>query len=152
MVPSFFVHLVESLPRLRTRVQLFGLVVTVGAFIAVRTIAPNAMRAQISAGAIGVAFIVFGQVFSVLKDFPEKHRAGLILALFVVFCGFVISLIYATSKFVVAAATPVQMRASVPVGWQIFLNNYGKRRRRHLLVSLFHRARLGNLHAYEIGV
>src|SRR5271168_4736999 len=90
---SFLTRLVDLLPKIKTRLQLSGLAIAVGAFVALRTIAPNAINAQISAGSIGVVFVIFGQVFSALKDFPAAQRAKLIITLFIVFCVFVISLI-----------------------------------------------------------
>lgn len=113
MDTSFWSHLTDLLPKIRTRLQLSGLVITVGAFVAVRTIAPNAIKAQISAGAIGVAFVVFGQVFQVLKDFPEKDRAKVVITLFVVFCFFVLFLVGLTSVLVI--------KATEPVSWLTFL-------------------------------
>ena len=101
---TLFARLVELLPRLKTRLQFFGVVVMLGAYIIVRQIAPNATKAQLTAGAVGIAFIVFGKVFSVLKDIPANQRAALILGLFVVFCCLVIFLTYATSRYIGTAS------------------------------------------------
>jgi hypothetical protein len=100
---SFLSRLAGLLPRIKTRLQLSGLAIAVGAWVAVRTISPNALKAQISAGAIGIAFVVFGQVFSALGTFEAAQRAKLIIALFVIFCIFVLSLIVVTSLFVLNA-------------------------------------------------
>jgi hypothetical protein len=97
---SWFTKLLEVLPNIRTRLQLSGLVVAVAAVVATRAVVPQAVNAQLSAGAIGVLFIVFGQVFSSLKDFPEHERSRLVLVLFGFFCVFVVTLVVTTGLFV----------------------------------------------------
>ena len=95
---------VEALPKLRTKLQLTGLIVAIAAIVATRAVAPQALNAQLSAGAVGVLFIVFGQVFSSIKDFPEQERSRLVLLLFGIFCIFVLALIVVTGFFVSRAA------------------------------------------------
>lgn len=96
-----FESLIKALPRLRNQFGLVGFIVAIGAFVAVRTIAPGSIHAQISAGSIGVCFIIFGQVFYFLKDIPEDDRAKLIIRMFIIFCVFTLSLIAATAYFII---------------------------------------------------
>lgn len=64
--------------------------------IATHLAAPNAITAQVTAGSIGVLFIVFGSVFSRLEKFPLKQRARLVLVLFPTFCVFILVLLVTT--------------------------------------------------------
>jgi hypothetical protein len=100
---SIFSTLAEVLPKLKTKLQLSGFIVLIAAVVATRSIAPTALNAQISAGAIGILFIVFGQVFSSLRDIPETDRSRLILLMFSVFCLFVLALVVTTSVFIAKA-------------------------------------------------
>lgn len=85
--------LVETLPRIKTKLQVIGLVIIAGGYLATRTVIPDSVISQISVGAIGVAFIVFGQVFHYLRDFPVRQRGRLIISLFVIFLLFVLTLV-----------------------------------------------------------
>lgn len=100
---NIFSTLAEALPKLKTKLQLSGFIVLIAAVVATRSIAPTALNAQISAGAIGILFIVFGQVFSSLRDIPETDRSRLILFMFSVFCLFVLALVITTSIFIAKA-------------------------------------------------
>src|ERR1017187_6325715 len=85
--------LANALPRLKTRIQLAGFVVVAAVLVAtMRAQSPEYLQTEITGGAIGVLFIVFGQVFASLADFPEQHRARLIVTLFVLFICFVLAL------------------------------------------------------------
>lgn len=97
---EWFTSIVEVLPKLRSKLLLSGLIVAVAAIIAMREVVPQAVNAQISAGAVGVLFIVFGQVFSSLKDIPEQDRTKLLTSLFITFCVFVVALVIVTGVFV----------------------------------------------------
>lgn len=110
--PSWLSRLVQILPQIKGRFQLAGLAIVVAAFVTVHAVAPSAVKAQISAGAIGVLFIVFGQVFTALDRFPAAHRAGLIITLFVLFCVFVLSLIVVTSIFIRDDKSPSEQEVS----------------------------------------
>lgn len=90
-------RLVSILPSLKTKIQLTGLVVIVGAVVAVKTIAPDLIAAQISAGSIGILFVIFGQAFQFLHLIPKGQRTIYILALFFGFLFFVMSLIVVTT-------------------------------------------------------
>src|SRR5438874_11323207 len=95
-----FLHsLVEALPKLRTKIQLSGLVVTVAAFVITKLAAPSSVPAQICAGAIGILIIVFAQFFENLQKFPEQRREHVFIKLFVVFCIFLLTLLIATVRF-----------------------------------------------------
>jgi hypothetical protein len=86
----------DAIPKLRGRIQLAGFVVTVAAFVATRTVAPDAVLAQISAGAIGVCIIVFGQLTVLVETLLPKDRAGFITKLFFFFLVFIIALVALT--------------------------------------------------------
>lgn len=85
-------ELANVLPKLKSKLQLSGFALLVAAVVATQAVAPDNTFAQLSAGAVGILFIVFGQVFSSLKDFPEQERTRLVLTLFVLFCIFVLTL------------------------------------------------------------
>ena len=96
---GFLAQIARVLPNLRNRFALIGLVVTVAGFVATRVVAPEYVHAQIAAGAIGVLFLVFGQVFHHLGSFPEAERTQLITRLFLVFVALVLALIGLTGYF-----------------------------------------------------
>jgi hypothetical protein len=97
-------RLVNILPRLRNRFALTGLLIIVAAFIATHVVAPDSTQAQVSSGAIGVLFLVFGQVFHQLGSFPAKDRADLVTRLFALFVVLVVALVAITGFFLQAAA------------------------------------------------
>lgn len=99
--------LVDVLPKLRNQFSFVGFVVMIGAFVAVRKVAPDALPAQITAGSIGVTIIIFGQVFYYLRLIREGQRAWFILAMFAVFCGFMISLTTITAHQIINPATKI---------------------------------------------
>jgi len=93
-VPSpgldFLGRLVQVLPRIKTKLQLLGLLIAGGVFVATRVTAPSAVAAQITAGTIAIPFLLFGQLPFILKHFPEKDRSRTVLVLFTIFCVTVI--------------------------------------------------------------
>ncbi len=95
--------LVGALPKLRTKLQLSGLVVTVAAFVITRLAAPSSVPAQICAGAVGIPIIVFAQLFEHLHQFPEQRREQVFLEAIVVFCIFLLALLIATIRFAKAS-------------------------------------------------
>jgi hypothetical protein len=101
---DFLTRLVNILPRLRNRFALTGLLIMVAAFVATRAVAPDAIQAQVSAGAIGVLFLVFGQVFHQLASFPAKDRADLVTRLFALFVVLIVALVTITGYFLRSAA------------------------------------------------
>jgi hypothetical protein len=106
---SIWTSLAQGLPKLKTRLQLTGLVILVGGFLVARSVAPEEVHAQICVGVIGVLFLVFGQVFNAIRDIPELERARLLFRLFLVFAVLVVALIVATGYFLVQGST---MRAT----------------------------------------
>jgi hypothetical protein len=96
---GFFTRIATILPRLRNRFAATGVVVTIAGFVATRIVAPEYVHAQITAGTVGVLFLVFGQVFHHLRSFPEKDRIKLITRLFLVFVLLVLTLIGLTGYF-----------------------------------------------------
>lgn len=98
---NFFVTLAELLPRFRSRLAITGVIITVAGVVATRVAQPEAIQAQIAAGALGVVFLVFAQMFHSLRDFPATERASLVLRLFYVFAALILGLIFATGYFLV---------------------------------------------------
>lgn len=89
-----FEKVIETLPRIRTKIQLTGLVVTIVGYILVQATNPEApISAQLAVGSIGIVIIVFAQIFHFLKDFPENSRLTLVLSLFIIF------ILYSTGMF-----------------------------------------------------
>ncbi len=81
------------LPQQKARIQLAGLALVVAAFVTVRSVAPKHIEAQISAGAIGVTFIIFGQAFQFLHLIPSRERPRFLLAMFFGFLVFILALV-----------------------------------------------------------
>jgi hypothetical protein len=79
---GFWGFLVSMIPKLKTPIQISGLVMIVVGYITARAFSPDNILAQIIAGAVGVPFLVFGQVFPYLNKFPEATRDRLIIRLF----------------------------------------------------------------------
>jgi hypothetical protein len=105
--------LIDVLPRLRTAASIVGLVVCLGAFVAVNTISPKNVEAQLAAGAVGVTIIVFGQIFYFLKLIPSKQRAPYVVAMFLIFCCFAAGLIWLTARLVARTSIDaVQLQAA----------------------------------------
>lgn len=83
---------IETLPHIRTRVQLTALVVAVAGVSLIRVSSPDAVRAQIAAGSVGVCLVVFAQVFHFIHQIPARSRLTLVLGLFVAFLLFSIAM------------------------------------------------------------
>lgn len=99
--------LAAFLPRLRTPLQLTGLIVIVAAVVMTQSAEAANIHANISLGAIGVLLLVFGQLFHFLgASIPAGQRGTVLVIMFVIFCLFVISLIGATSYFYIKKASP----------------------------------------------
>jgi hypothetical protein len=90
---SWFTDLIQALPTIKTKFQLTGLLVGVAAFVAVRFAAPDAVVAQICAGSIGVLFLIFGQLFQAIPNFPAPDRVKLVITLFIAFLLFILCLV-----------------------------------------------------------
>lgn len=90
---SWFRELLSALPAIKTKFQLTGLIVGLATLVAIRVSAPDAVVAQISAGAIGILFLIFGQIFQAIPHFPIKQRATLIITLFIIFVLFILVLV-----------------------------------------------------------
>lgn len=93
-----FAKIVEVIPKLKTTINLIGFIVMIGAFVAVYSVNPENLQAQISAGAIGVTIIVFGQIFHFLNLIPEAQRAIYIVVMFLIFVVFASGLVYLTAS------------------------------------------------------
>ena len=90
----------DTVPKLRTKIQLAGFLVLVAAVLIVHVISPNNTRAMLSAGAIGISLVVFGQIFQYLHLFPEQQRVFLILMLFFIFACFSAGMVVLTANFI----------------------------------------------------
>src|SRR5438046_224601 len=75
LVDSPWSNLTAAILKIRNVLQYGGLVITVAAFLIIKLLAPANVHAQISAGAIGICFVVFGLVFPYIRQFPAKDRA-----------------------------------------------------------------------------
>lgn len=106
-MPEWSERLLQSiagaLPKLRGRFAVGGILIAVAGSVATRFAAPEAIHAQVSAGAVGVAFLVFGLLFPALASFPEADRARLVLRLFSVFVVLILALVALTGYFLVSA-------------------------------------------------
>ena len=111
---TFFSRLAMMLPRVRSKFAVAGVLITVAGFIATRSVAPDAVQAQVSAGAIGVLFLVFGQVFHHLSSFPERDRLRLITRLFVLFVILVLALLVITGFFLQSKGSVIQALVPPP--------------------------------------
>lgn len=78
-IMAVFEKLVEVLPRIKTKIQLIGLIVIVGGVITTRSLAPEQLPVAFIIGGVGILFVAYAQIFPSLKDFPENQRVFLIL-------------------------------------------------------------------------
>lgn len=105
---EILMRLVETLPRLKTPLQLSGLVVIVAAIVMTQAVQAENTLAHISLGAIGVLLIVFGQLFPFMStSIPKGRREHLLIRMFAVFCVFILALIALTGYFF--AQTPTRI-------------------------------------------
>jgi hypothetical protein len=104
--PDFLSSVITALPKIRTPIQLIGLIVAIGAFLAIRSVFPAALNAQISAGAIGLCFVVFPMLFVTIPQLPEKQRGFCVIAMFGMFLTFVIALIIVIGRSIGGAQPP----------------------------------------------
>ena len=125
------VSLATALPKLKTKIQLVGFLVLIGAVIAVRSVAPDQVHAQISAGAIGCAIVVFGLVLGSIASFPERERTSLVVILFLSFLIFVVALVILTGHFLRQTPKPEPGPGPGPVPVPVLQDE----RKRALLVS-----------------
>lgn len=114
-IMDLLAKLAETLPKVKTKLQLTGLIALVGGIIATHAARPEALLAQISAGAIGVLFLVFGQVFGSLGQVESQERAKLIFRLFLVFIVFILALVLLTSVFLAREGNPGKSGSTVSV-------------------------------------
>jgi hypothetical protein len=80
------------LPRLSKPIQVAGLAIGLVYGLIVHFAAPGNIGALVTAGGVGVSFLIFGQLFSFLSAFPEKDRARVFLVSFAIFCCFTLAL------------------------------------------------------------
>ena len=92
--------IVDVVPKIRTKMQVSGLAIAVAAVVLIRIYIPEAKNAQISAGAFGVLFLIFGQIFAHLGDIPLRSRATFLFRTFVLFCVFILALISLTAVLI----------------------------------------------------
>ena len=96
-----FVKIVDKilsiLPKLKTPLQLTGLLVTIIAALIVKIISPDNVAAMMSAGMIGVGLIIFATMFMVLPLILETQRAIFFVAMFLIYAvvtGYLVNLTY----------------------------------------------------------
>jgi hypothetical protein len=99
--------LAEVLPKLRTRIQLTGVVVAIAAMLIVQLVTPGNVKAILAAGAIGISFLIFGQLFHFLTAFRPKDRPTVFLGAFAMFIVLVLSMTALAAYFVATAAPEV---------------------------------------------
>lgn len=88
--------LAETLPRLKTKLQLSGLVVAVVLAFLTNFAKPGDSTAVLTAGGVGVSIIIFAQIFHYLGNFPPNDRAKLFLLSFLMFTIFILALLAMT--------------------------------------------------------
>lgn len=93
----------EFLPKLRTKIQLLGLIVFAATFVATQLIEPEYLKGAICVGAMGVFFIIFGFVFQYIGTFPPKERSKLIMFLATLFVILVLSMLALATVYTLQA-------------------------------------------------
>jgi hypothetical protein len=86
--PPWLNAIIRTIPRLRKRIQVTGLVVGTAAGVVGGVVVPGDPVAIILGGSLGVSFIIFGQAFAYLRLIPKMQRAFYILALVFMFLLF----------------------------------------------------------------
>lgn len=109
-------QLSDVLPKLKNKFQFLGAVVLITAVYVVRYVAPNALPAQIAAGAIGVIFLVFAQLLPILPHLPKTERAKFVIRMFYGALTFILLLIGLIVYFLSSTSTPTRMIASSDAG------------------------------------
>src|ERR1044071_1938508 len=119
---TWFTDIIKALPGVKNKFQLTGLIVSVAAFVAVRFADPNAVVAQVCAGAIGILFLIFGQIFQAIPHFPEHDRVKLVITLFIAFLLFTLSLVWIVANTIVGAGkhrgTEIGIGISDPISFE----------------------------------
>jgi tetratricopeptide (TPR) repeat protein len=100
-----------TIPKIKTRIQLAGVVFSIAAYVIIKIVAPSNIHAQISGGAVGVCLIVFGLVFPYIDQFPARDRAKLVLGLFAMFGLVVLALVISTGYFLATAQHQITSEA-----------------------------------------
>ncbi|MGE0260297.1 MAG: hypothetical protein AB7T18_16260 [Alphaproteobacteria bacterium] len=98
-----FARLSNTLQKLKTPIQIFGLLIIVGGIIAYRTVPPEYVRGVFAAGSMGIFFIIFGQVFSALPSFPDSQRGLVVIMLTLIFSIYTFGALALTAYFVATA-------------------------------------------------
>jgi tetratricopeptide (TPR) repeat protein len=76
-------------PKLKTPIQLTGVIVAGILFYLGTTSSPPNLLVQISSGLIAISVLVFGVTLNLLASIPEQSRANFILKLYAIFGGFI---------------------------------------------------------------
>lgn len=93
---SFGKTLSNVLPKLKTSIQLTGLVVGLAFALIANFSNPGDTTAMLTGGSVGISIIIFGQLFHFLKDFDRAARPLVFLVSFGMFCVFTLSLLAMT--------------------------------------------------------
>jgi putative effector of murein hydrolase LrgA (UPF0299 family) len=75
----------NTVPKLKTVIQLSGAAVTLAVFFLIGTFAPGNLPAQICGSITGISLIVFTLAFNTLDRIPSNRRTTVIIYLFTAF-------------------------------------------------------------------
>jgi hypothetical protein len=87
--------LARVLPKVKTKLQLSGLVVGVVIMMVAHFAKPGDTVAMLIAGSVGVSIVIFGQLFHFLGSFRPQDRPLVFLLTFAMFCVLVLALLAA---------------------------------------------------------
>jgi len=79
-----------DLPKLKTRIQLAGLAITIGAAFTAGSLLPAALSAQIAAAGIVISFLGFGLSLPLFSKISFSQRLSFINVIFRISCSFVL--------------------------------------------------------------
>jgi heme/copper-type cytochrome/quinol oxidase subunit 4 len=84
--------LLSTIPKIKTGLQLSAFLVTAAILLVMKDSQPNAILVKICLGGIALVIIVFAQIFTYIKDFPETSRGRTVIVLFSTACTFILIL------------------------------------------------------------
>jgi hypothetical protein len=101
---GIWTNLILALPKLKTGIQLVGFLVLVAGFISYQQVPQDRVPGVIAAGAIGVLFLIFGQIFRLAERSEPLQDPRFISTIFLIFCLFIIILFGVASFFLLPPA------------------------------------------------
>lgn len=93
---TVFSNIARIIPKLRTKIQLFGVIIAVVGVIATRIVAPDFVLSQIAGGAIGLVIMIFASITSVLPHINESFRGTFFIILFILTIALITILLFFT--------------------------------------------------------